>query len=124
MRQGSKFRDMDVTLLKGRCNPWIRLTKQEVFVRRHNEHGEGGGSLDDEELQRLIVDGLENDRALWLNRKVRKIMIIVEVDEGYVTLSGIARSPLERRRADILARALGAAGVDNRLRVEGQERSS
>jgi hypothetical protein len=27
------------------------------------------------------------------------------------------RSALERRRADILARALGAAGVDNLLRI-------
>jgi hypothetical protein len=34
-----------------------------------------------------------------------------------VTLKGVVRSPVERRRADILARALGAAGVENLLRV-------
>jgi hypothetical protein len=35
-----------------------------------------------------------------------------------VTLTSIVRSQLERRRADLLARALGALGVDNRLRLE------
>ena len=34
-----------------------------------------------------------------------------------MTLKGVVRSAVERRRADILARALGAAGVDNLLRV-------
>ncbi len=34
-----------------------------------------------------------------------------------MTLSGVVRTPLDSRRADILARALGAAGVDNRLRT-------
>jgi hypothetical protein len=34
-----------------------------------------------------------------------------------VTLKGQVRSALERRRADILARALGAAGVENVLRI-------
>ena len=45
---------------------------------------------------------------------------MVEVDGGYATLSGIVKSQAERRRADILARALGAVGVDNRLRLEAE----
>ena len=44
-------------------------------------------------------------------------MINVEVNDGHVTLKGVVQSAVERRRADILARALGAAGVDNLLRV-------
>ena len=40
-----------------------------------------------------------------------------QVNDGHVTLKGVVRSPVERRRADILARALGAAGVENLLRV-------
>ena len=34
-----------------------------------------------------------------------------------MTLTGNVRTALDRRRADLLARALGAAGVENRLRV-------
>jgi hypothetical protein len=30
------------------------------------------------------------------------------------------RSPADRRRADILARALGALGVDNRIQLEAE----
>jgi osmotically-inducible protein OsmY len=73
---------------------------------------------DDEGLHRLIADAIQNDAAFWSGRGSRKNMIVVEVDEGYVTLSGIVRSTLERRRADIIARALGAVGVDNRLQLE------
>jgi osmotically-inducible protein OsmY len=39
------------------------------------------------------------------------------VNDQHVTLKGVVRSAVERRRADILARALGAAGVDNQLRI-------
>jgi hypothetical protein len=35
-----------------------------------------------------------------------------------VTLRGVVRTPLDRRKADIIARALGATTVDNRLGVE------
>ena len=75
---------------------------------------------DDEALQRLITDRIDNDPAFWIGRGKRRTMIVVEVDEGYVTLSGIVRSAVERRRADILARALGAQGVDNRLQLEDE----
>jgi hypothetical protein len=43
------------------------------------------------------------------------------VDGGIATLRGMVRTALDRRRADILARALGAATVDNRLKVEDEE---
>lgn len=74
---------------------------------------------DDEALQRLITDGIHSDPVFWTGRGSRKTMIVVEVDEGYVTLIGIVRNVSERRRADIIARALGAAGVDNRLQLDG-----
>ena len=41
----------------------------------------------------------------------------LEVEDGHVTLNGVVRTKMDRRRADILVRALGALGVDNRLRV-------
>lgn len=71
--------------------------------------------LDDDELQQLITTRIDEDPAFWAGK--RGGTIVVEVDEGHVTLSGVVRGPMERRRADILARALGAVGVDNRLRV-------
>jgi osmotically-inducible protein OsmY len=70
---------------------------------------------DDDELQQLITSRIEEDPAFWTGK--RPGAIVVEVDDGHVTLSGVVRTAMERRRADILARALGAAGVDNRLRV-------
>ena len=73
---------------------------------------------DDEGLHRLIADAIQNDAAFWSGRGSRKNMIVIEVDEGYVTISGMVRSAVERRRADIIARALGAVGVDNRLQLE------
>ena len=42
------------------------------------------------------------------------------LDDGHVRLSGVVRNALDRRRADLLARALGAAGVDNRLRISDE----
>ena len=73
---------------------------------------------DDERLQRLITDRIDSDSAFWMGAESRSTMIVVEVDEGYGTLSGSVRSAVERRRADIIARALGAVGVDNRLRLD------
>ena len=78
--------------------------------------------IDDDALETLITDRIDGDPAFWENRKSRKTMIMVEVEGGQVTLKGIVKSPVERRRADILARALGAQGVDNRLRLETETR--
>jgi osmotically-inducible protein OsmY len=73
--------------------------------------------LDDDELQQLIAEKIDEDPAFWSGSGKRRPNIVVEVDDGFVTLSGIVRTPLDSRRADILARALGAHGVDNRLRT-------
>jgi osmotically-inducible protein OsmY len=73
--------------------------------------------LEDDELQQLIAERIDEDPAFWTGTGRRRTIITVEVDDGHVILSGVVRSAMERRRADILARALGAAGVDNRLRV-------
>src|SRR5687768_15834328 len=73
--------------------------------------------LDDDELQQLITEKVDEDPTFWTGSGRRRVSIVVEVDDGFVTLSGLARTASDSRRADILARALGAAGVDNRLRV-------
>jgi len=76
------------------------------------------GLIDDDQLQRLILDRIDNDPAFWV-RRAKKTMITVDVEDGFATLSGFVRSASDRRRADILARALGAVGVDNRIQIEG-----
>ena len=76
--------------------------------------------IDDDALETMIIDKLDSDPAFWENRKNRKTMITVEVDGGYAILNGIVKSQVERRKADILARVLGALGVDNRLRLESE----
>lgn len=73
--------------------------------------------LDDEELQQLISEKIDEDPAFWTGSGRKRQTITVEVEDGFVTLSGVVRTPLDARRADILARALGAAGVENRLRT-------
>jgi osmotically-inducible protein OsmY len=73
--------------------------------------------LDDDELQQLITEKIDEDPTFWTGSGRRRVSIVVEVDDGSVTLSGLVRTASDSRRADILARALGAAGVDNRLRV-------
>lgn len=73
--------------------------------------------LDDDELQELIAERLDEDPVFHLGNG-RRAKFTVEVDGGAATLRGVVRTALDRRRADILARALGAATVDNRLRVE------
>lgn len=73
--------------------------------------------LDDDELQQLITEKIDEDPTFWTGTGRRRVSIVVEVDDGSVTLSGLVRTASDARRADILARALGAAGVDNRLKV-------
>ena len=75
------------------------------------------GLLDDDELQLVITEQIEEDPAFWTGSGKSRTVINVEVNDGHVTLKGIVRSAVERRRADILARALGAAGVENLLRT-------
>ncbi len=71
--------------------------------------------LDDDELQQAIVDRLEDDPAYHNGRRLR---VTVEVDDGEVTVRGSVRTFLERRKVDIVARALGASTVDNQIVVE------
>ena len=73
--------------------------------------------LEDEDFQQLITDRLEEDPTFWTGSGKRRTVITVEVDDGHVTLNGTVRTRMDRRRADILVRALGATGVDNRLKV-------
>lgn len=87
---------------------------------RRRKYADLDSAIDDDALETLITDKLDSDPAFWESRKSRKTMIVVEVDAGYVTLNGIVKSQVERRRADLLARALGALGVDNRLRLEAE----
>jgi osmotically-inducible protein OsmY len=73
--------------------------------------------LEDEDLQVLIAERIEEDGSFWVAAGKNRTVINVEVTDGHVTLTGNVRTALDRRRADLLARALGAAGVENRLRV-------
>jgi osmotically-inducible protein OsmY len=73
--------------------------------------------LEDEELQQLITDRIEEDPVFWTGSGRRRTYVTVEVEDGHVMLTGVVRSALDRRRADILARALGAISVDNRLGI-------
>ena len=73
--------------------------------------------LEDDDFQQLITDRLEEDPTFWTGSGKRRTVITVEVEDGHVTLNGVVRTRMDRRRADILVRALGAMGVDNRLRV-------
>ena len=83
--------------------------------------------MEDEELQQLITERIEEDPVFWTGSGRRRTYVTVEVEDGHVMLSGVVRSAMDRRRADILARALGAASVDNRLGVAdetaGKEKS-
>lgn len=76
--------------------------------------------LDDDDLQELITDRLDADPVFHFGRD-RRTRVEVEVDDGEVTLHGVVRTALDRRKADILARALGATTVDNQLRIEPEE---
>ena len=78
--------------------------------------------LDDDELQQLISDRLDEDPVFHL-ASGRRARLNVEVDDGKATLRGLVRTALDRRRADITARALGATTVDNQLAVEDQQHS-
>ena len=73
--------------------------------------------MEDEELQQLITERIEEDPVFWTGSGRRRTYVTVEVEDGHVTLSGVVRSAMDRRRADILARALGATTVDNRLGI-------
>ena len=76
--------------------------------------------LDDDELQILITERFDEDPSFWGGTGKNRAVITVEVNDGQVTLTGNVRTAADRRRADLLARALGAFGVENRLRVNDE----
>src|SRR5262245_61362333 len=81
------------------------------------------GMLDDEDLQQLVTERLDEDPSFWTGTGKNRTEIAVDVSDGQVTLKGTVRTELDRRRADLLARALGASGVDNRLIVSDEGRT-
>jgi osmotically-inducible protein OsmY len=87
------------------------------LVRRHSDARELEAWIDDEKLLALIVQALENEPVFWISVTTRRTAVVVEVEKGFVTLSGFVRSSEDRRLADIIARAQGALGVDNGLRL-------
>jgi osmotically-inducible protein OsmY len=80
------------------------------------------GLLEDEDLQQLILERLDEDPAFWTGNGKNRLEIAVEVSDGHVTLKGFVRTLADRRRADLLVRALGAAGVDNKLSLSDTAR--
>ncbi len=75
------------------------------------------GLLDDDQLQQLITERMDEDASFWTGTGTGRTVINVQVDDGDVALSGLVRTASDRRRAELLARALGATSVDNRLRT-------
>lgn len=75
------------------------------------------GMLHDDELQHLILERIEEDGSFAVAAGRARTVINVQVSDGEVTLTGLVRTAADRRRADLLARAMGAAGVDNQLRI-------
>jgi len=71
--------------------------------------------LDDDDLQQAILDRLQDDPAYLNGRRLR---VTVEVYDGDVSVRGSVRTALERRKVDIVARALGATTVKNEIVVE------
>ena len=76
------------------------------------------GMLHDEELQQLITERMDEDPTFWSGSGKARTGVTVEVVDGEVILTGVVKTAADKRRADLLARSLGAAGVDNRLRVQ------
>lgn len=75
------------------------------------------GMLHDDELQHLILERIEEDGSFAVAAGRGRTVINVHVSDGEATLTGVVRTAADRRRADLLARAMGAASVENQLRV-------
>ncbi|MFB3853823.1 MAG: BON domain-containing protein [Vicinamibacterales bacterium] len=71
--------------------------------------------LDDEDLQQAILEKLQDDPAYVDGRRLR---VSIDVDDGEVTATGSVRTALERRKVDIVARALGATTVRNEIVID------
>ena len=80
-----------------------------------SERGERrGASSKDAEIRLGIME------ALYWDLNIAPRAVMVEVQEGWVTLSGSVRRAVARHRADWAARgAPGVVGVTNEITVEG-----
>jgi hypothetical protein len=79
---------------------------------------------DDETLERTITDAIDNEPVFWIGHRTRRIYIDVKVNAGIVTLTGVVRTSEDRRLADIVARAAGAVGVENCLKLADEIETS
>lgn len=91
-------------------------------MRRRGYTAKPDDWTDDAVLRAVVRARLELDDAFWIDRTRRRTMIVVEVEDGFVTLTGIVPSDQARQRATALARALGARGVHDLLRVDAELR--
>jgi osmotically-inducible protein OsmY len=63
------------------------------------------------------------DPLIWNYAIQVNPLIHVIVRYGRVTLTGVVLSEVERRKAEVIARAVfGVFSVDNKLRLEGDEK--
>lgn len=86
--------------------------------------GASRAALEDDELQQLITGRIEEDSAFWTGAGAKRTVITVTVDDTEVTMTGTVRTGSERRRADLLARALGAVTVHNHLAIADGKRDA
>jgi hyperosmotically inducible protein len=81
-------------------------------------------SMNDDQLRRALADAIYRD-PVFSNYSIQPdppIHIIVE--GGRVTLTGVAGSELERRKAEAIARSIfGVLSVENRLQLESEASS-
>jgi osmotically-inducible protein OsmY len=73
----------------------------------------------DDQLRYEIASQIYNDPMFWDYAIQVTPPIHIVVSNGHVILSGVVRSEIERRKAEIIARdTFGVLGVENDLRIE------
>jgi osmotically-inducible protein OsmY len=77
----------------------------------------------DDAIRYAIAVRIYNDPLFWNYAIQVNPPIHVIVRYGRVTLTGVVLSEVERRKADVIARGVfGVFSVDNKLRLEGEEK--
>ena len=77
----------------------------------------------DDAIRYDIAVRIYNDPLFWNYAIQVNPPIHVIVRYGRVTLTGVVLSEVERRKAEVIARGVfGVFSVDNRLRLEGDEK--
>lgn len=119
-----------LVLLRGSVrHPWRRSEIEARVAKVHgvreirNEIEVQSVSLFDDRLRYQLVSLIYGDSRFvqYAHRADPPIRIIV--DRGHVTLTGYVASPVERAVIGHIARGVLAFGVDNRLEVDGEERT-